>query len=221
MSFWGSLSSHFGIFFNIFLYAILLKNRKGIYMKAIWQMWESEVSEIDVTRIIKECEYYNPIEAQVGIGADGKKEKEVRSSIVRWINPQDKNSKFIKDLIWEYAQQANREVFNVDIREIYDIQYTIYEAKDEGHYNWHFDTFWANPTSWDRKLSVTIQLSDSEEYEGGDFLLDPQYEPPSAASLRKKGTILVFPSPIRHSVQKVTKGTRKSLVAWIEGPKWK
>ena len=40
-------------------------------MKAIWQMWASEVSELDVSRIIKECELYNPLEAQVGLGEYG------------------------------------------------------------------------------------------------------------------------------------------------------
>lgn len=190
-------------------------------MKAIWQMWASEVSELDVSRIIKECELYNPLEAQVGLGEDGSKQDQVRSSIVRWVDPNDKNSKFITNLLWDYAEAANREAFGVDIRRIYDIQYTIYDSEDDGHYDWHYDTFWGNQTTWDRKLSITIQLSDSADYEGGDFLLDPQYEAPNAETLRKKGTILVFPSPIKHSVQKVTKGVRKSLVAWIEGPKWK
>ena len=73
----------------------------------------------------------------------------------------------------------------------------------------------------DRKLSVTIQLSDSNDYEGGDFVFDQEYQSPDPKALRKKGTILVFPSPIRHAVKPVTKGTRKSLVAWVEGPKWK
>ena len=111
--------------------------------------------------------------------------------------------------------------FGVDLTDVWDIQYTIYDAKDDGHYDWHFDTFWGNESSSDRKLSVTIQLSDSDDYEGGDFLFDPQYEPPDKMSLRKKGTVLVFPSPIKHKVEKVTKGIRKSLVAWVEGPKWR
>tara|TARA_Y100000033_G_C2731307_1_gene103591 strand:+ start:41 stop:613 length:573 start_codon:yes stop_codon:yes gene_type:complete len=190
-------------------------------MKAIWQMWESDIPETQVQRIIKECEYYTPMEAQVGMGEDGNKKDAVRSSIVRWVNGKDQNSKFIYDLIWNYADQANRIAFGVDIREIYDIQYTIYDSKDEGHYDWHYDTFWGNNTLNDRKLSVTIQLSDTNDYEGGNFLLDSQYEAPNPESLRKKGTVLVFPSTISHKVEKVTKGVRKSLVAWIEGPKWR
>lgn len=190
-------------------------------MKAIWQLWKSELTDETVERIINECMFYPSTEAKTGQGQDAKNNKDIRRSIVRWIDPNDQGSKFIKDLIWHYASHANRNAFGVDITNIYDIQYTIYEGDQEGYYNWHFDTFWANESTNDRKLSVTIQLSDDKDYDGGDFLIDPQYEQPNAQDLRKKGSILVFPSVIRHMVKPVTKGTRKSLVAWIEGPKWK
>ena len=42
----------------------------------------------------------------------------------------------------------------------------------------------------DRKLSMTIQLSDSNEYEGGDFVLrDETQNFPDKEQLRKKGTV--------------------------------
>ena len=190
-------------------------------MRAIWHIFKGELSEEQVANIITECEYYQPQEAQTGLGADGKKNESVRRSEVRWIDTGDTGSKFIMDILNYYVSQANRMSFGVNIADTYDVQYTKYKAKDKGFYDWHFDTFWANTSEYDRKLSVTIQLSDSDEYEGGDFKIDPQYIPPDNKELRKKGTILVFPSVIRHMVTPVTKGERKSLVAWIEGPKWK
>lgn len=190
-------------------------------MKSIWQLWSQVIDPGVVDKIIKECEYYSPVEANTGQGKDAQKNKKVRSSEVRWINPTDTNSKFITDLLWEYVDNANRMAFGVDVSKIYDIQYTKYHAEKNGHYDWHFDTFWGNNSEWDRKLSITIQLSDPKDYEGGEFLLDPQYEQPDPKAIKQKGTILVFPSPILHKVMPVTKGTRKSLVAWVEGPKWK
>ena len=190
-------------------------------MKAIWQMWESEIDDLQIAKIIQECEFYDPQVAKTGLGDDGQVDSHTRRSIVRWVNPQDKNSKFITELLWYYANLANRAVFGVNLSEIYDIQYTIYDSKDEGHYEWHYDTFWGNERLYDRKLSITVQLSDGDDYEGGDFILDRQYYAPDPMALRKKGTILVFPSPIKHKVTKVIKGTRKSLVAWVEGPKWR
>lgn len=183
-------------------------------------MWESELSDDTVQKIIQECEYYTPQEAHVG-NEQSKAKDEVRSSTVRWVDPNDPNSQFIKKLLMLYAKRANRDAFGVSINDVYDIQYTIYDAKDDGHYDWHFDTFWGNSGLNDRKLSITIQLSDDKDYKGGNFVLDQQYDQPPQKALRKKGTVLVFPSPILHKVEKVTKGTRKSLVAWIEGPKWR
>lgn len=74
----------------------------------------------------------------------------------------------------------------------------------------------------DRKLTFVLQLSDPSEYDGGRFefggnvplQLDPK-------DFLPKGSILVFPSLFQHRVTEVTRGTRHSLVGWIEGPKWR
>jgi PKHD-type hydroxylase len=66
-----------------------------------------------------------------------------------------------------------------------------------------------------RKLSLVLLLND--EFEGGDFeLLWPGNKIPL-----KKGRVILFPSILMHRVKPVTKGTRKSLVAWMQGPNFK
>ena len=82
-----------------------------------------------------------------------------------------------------------------------------------------------------RKLSFSIQLSDPEDYEGGelefkvnkygsekrgDFALDETFFAPN-----KKGTIIIFDSRVKHRVCEVKSGVRKSLVGWVVGPRWK
>ena len=190
-------------------------------MRQLWQLWEKGISQADIQSIISECETYTPMDAMVGLGQDGKEESRVRKSVVRWINKDDINSRFIYNLLWQYANEANRNPFGVEIRDIFDIQYTIYEGTANGFYDWHIDTFWANDSEWDRKLSITVQLSNPSDYEGGDFMIEPQYEQPNPHSLKQQGTVFVFPSTLRHQVTPVTSGVRKSLVAWVEGPKWK
>ena len=77
-----------------------------------------------------------------------------------------------------------------------------------------------------RKLSVSVQLSHGTDYEGGDMEFTDLPSDQSHKELniwtnpefRKKGTVIVFPSFIRHRVTPVTKGTRYSAVAWINGP---
>ena len=101
-----------------------------------------------------------------------------------------------------------------------DIQFTEYLATENGHYNWHHDIDWQNNNGYDRKLSVTVQLSEPSEYEGGNFVFD-EVDSPDSNILKQKGTVLVFPSYLRHRVEPVTKGVRRSLVSWFEGPSWR
>jgi PKHD-type hydroxylase len=72
-----------------------------------------------------------------------------------------------------------------------------------------------------RKLSVTVSLSDPKEYEGGNLKFDlgphrsDRYH--TCEEIRPRGSIIVFPSHIQHQVTPVTRGTRYSLVAWNLG----
>ena len=183
-------------------------------------MWSGALDDKIVSDIITECEYYKPQSATMA--HDGSiTNSEYRTSELRWIDKNDVNSKFIADTLWNYAQEANRKSFGFHIDLIKEIQYTTYRAEEGGKYDWHHDTFWGNPTMYDRKLSVVVQLTDPSEYEGGEFELDAQYNQPNPTDLKKKGTIIVFPSFINHRVTQVTSGVRKSLVTWIEGPKFK
>ena len=70
----------------------------------------------------------------------------------------------------------------------------------------------------DRKLSISIQLSDKLDYEGGNFEFE---DITSSMDFKEIGTIIIFPSYLRHRVTKVTSGIRRSLVAWFYGPNWK
>ena len=70
---------------------------------------------------------------------------------------------------------------------------------------------------------MTIQLSDSNEYEGGDFEFDNDIVPNNFDKniIREKGRVLIFLLFLPHKVTPVTKGVRKSLVTWMEGPAWR
>ena len=71
-----------------------------------------------------------------------------------------------------------------------------------------------------RKLSFVVQLSNHDDYEGGNLqLLDEAGN--SYIAPRKRGTVILFDSRTSHRVLKVTKGTRKSIVGWTVGPRWK
>ncbi len=63
-----------------------------------------------------------------------------------------------------------------------------------------------------------VQLSESDSYEGGDLIFDlPPELCPDKELMRKQGTIIIFPSFVRHMVTPVTEGERHAMVSWIEG----
>jgi PKHD-type hydroxylase len=138
---------------------------------------------------------------------------DVRVSSIRWISSPE-----IKDLLWSYVRRANYDAFNVDVDNNCEVQYTEYHASAGGHYDWNQDVHWNGQADNDRKISVTVQLSDADNYQGGNFEFD---ELKTNADFRSKGTVLVFPSYIRHRVLPVSSGVRQSLVAWFKGPRWK
>ena len=110
---------------------------------------------------------------------------------------------------------ANKENFGFRLNNFYELQYTEYHSSEQGFYDWHQDIVWLQPTESQRKISVTVQLSDDDDYEGGDFEFNKDLPQPS--DIRTRGTVIVFPSFLYHRVTEVTKGERKSLVAWYEG----
>ena len=78
-----------------------------------------------------------------------------------------------------------------------------------------------------RKLSMTINLSPEDSYEGGDLLIDLGEHHESGdnihtvSKIKPQGSVCVFPSFMPHCVTPVTKGVRYSLVMWLLGRPFK
>jgi PKHD-type hydroxylase len=184
-------------------------------MNQLWQLWRGLLTDKQCDRLIDLSRQYEPINATIGQDDKNKIDEGYRRSTVRWVS----NNKEIRDLMWYHAEEANRNAFGFDISLIRDIQFTEYNADVNAKYDWHIDTFWGNSKPFDRKISVVVQLSDPNDYEGGEFELDRAYEQP--VGFEERGSIFVFPSFLHHRVTPVTKGTRYSLVSWIEGKNFK
>lgn len=132
---------------------------------------------------------------------------------IAYINPQP-YSKWLYDLLFPLALEANEKVFHFDIDIVTDsIHYVIY-PEDGGHLDWHMDVgaFGVNK----RKLAMTVQLSDSSDYEGGDFQIWMGGEDYLTVP-REKGDVIVFPSFCMHRVTPITRGERRCLVFWTGG----
>jgi len=81
------------------------------------------------------------------------------------------NDSILESLLMEKAQLANKEAFwNVDINRIQKPQHSEYP--EGGHYDWHTDQFLMPVNEEVRKISMTLFLSDPNEYEGGELDLE-------------------------------------------------
>ncbi len=67
-----------------------------------------------------------------------------------------------------------------------------------------------------RHLSIIMNLND--DYEGGDLVFTDQKEKEIKKLKLSKGSVVFFPSSFMypHSIQPITKGTRYSIVAWLQ-----
>ena len=145
----------------------------------------------------------------------GSKE-ELRKSRVGWI-PMDQNFLWLHAKLGEMVNIANKELWGFDILGMAEqIQYAEY-PQNGGHYDWHMDT---GPDKFSRrKISITVQLSDPSEYEGGDLQI--KINAGQSDTPKGLGNVVIFPSYLLHRVTPVTKGLRRSLVLWITGPAFK
>ena len=165
--------------------------------------------------------------------------KEKRNSQNAWIP----SNHWVAGFLWHYVCRANKENFLYDLTAIdgESLQYTRYDVGQ--YYKWHHDAgietaykpialgnrsepdersqdFINTNIEYVRKLSFALQLSDPDDYEGGNVqLMDEAGN--SYIAPRQKGSIMLFDSRTPHRVHKVTRGVRKSIVGWVVGPRWK
>ena len=136
------------------------------------------------------------------------------------------NDWWIQRHIFPAIQEANVVAkWNLSITGHESMQFTKYNKGQ--FYDWHYDS-WVDPyeNNTVRKLSVTVSLSDENDFEGGDLefaIQDNNAKKPlkkilrTCHEVRKKGSLVVFPSFLWHRVTPVIRGTRYSLVIWSTG----
>jgi PKHD-type hydroxylase len=148
-------------------------------------------------------------------GKEGTEKNETRNSTVRWIDYQDPRLSWLTDELGRMSIEANKQLFQLDLYGFTEkLQFTEYEGKGS-HYDWHPDI---GPRMNKRKLSIVIQLSDEEDYEGGGLVINTgNIVTPS----KKQGSVILFPSFLLHKVEPLKSGNRYSLVCWISGTPWR
>lgn len=147
------------------------------------------------------------VESPVKAGVTGR-DTDQRATLIHPIPLTDGSENLYKQIADRVAR-ANQFGYDFDIAGLFgDLQ--LLEYGEGAKYDWHIDIGPGHAAH--RKLSVIIQLSDPNSYEGGDVIFKASEREHTLP--RDRGTIAIFPSYILHKVTPVTKGTRYSLVTW-------
>ena len=153
-----------------------------------------------------------------GVGAEGSANKpSIRRSETSWIAGSLKHLDIYIPIL-QLINKVNTDFYNFDLMEPESFQITKYDEKNQGFYKPHEDGFYDGPKEqFVRKLSVSIQLTAPEYYEGGTFEFPDDKDSFVVEDSLEQGTAIFFPSYMKHGVVPVTKGTRYSLVCWVLG----
>ena len=142
-------------------------------------------------------------------------DKKIRSATEYSLSPNE-NTEWIFQRIIDIVKTVNDDYFKYDISHLcVPISLMCYDSDREisGHYDWHRDVGDGNTST--RKISITIQLSDENDYEECDLIV---VDSGQHVAVREQGSISLFPSYVMHRVNPVENGKRYALVTWIHGP---
>ena len=116
----------------------------------------------------------------------------------------------------KYFHNLNNQFWNYDLKNLFEFQLIKYDVG--GNYHWHCDYGISPKRGMSRKLSMSIQLTPPEQYEGGELQV-VDYANHTLMIPGDMGTVVVFDSKLAHKVWPVTWGQRISLVGWANGPR--
>ena len=118
----------------------------------------------------------------------------------------------------DYFHSLNNKFWKYDLEDVFEFQLIKYDIG--GNYNWHCDYGTAERPGLIRKLSMSIQLTQPEEYHGGELQV-VDYSNRTITIPTHLGTVVVFDSKLPHKVWPVAWGQRISLVGWANGPRFR
>jgi hypothetical protein len=159
-------------------------------------------------------EYVNSIEKFYHEEFDVSDKISYRQCEIHFPTP-EQNPRLYK-IIFGIFNQINNQYYKYDLDNSLEIQIVKYNPG--GNYNWHCDYGLSSNPNADRKLSMSIQLSEKNEYEGCDLIICDQSR--QYHTLKKEmGCGMVFDSKSPHKVTPLIKGVRYCLVSWMHGPR--
>ncbi len=135
---------------------------------------------------------------------------------------------WVAGMLAHFVHCANKETFKYDLRQwSAEPQFIIYDEPGD-HYDWHCDVAKDDfNVEYIRKLTAVLCLSSKDDYEGGELhvAMTPTDMVDGFANADKFkldiGEVLIFPTDSLHRVTPLISGTRKILIGWMGGPRFR
>ena len=178
-------------------------------------VWKDVFTPAELDRIVAHGDGLAPMRAQLEHGRDSAAHQ--RITRVAWME-RNADTEWLFARLEEIVLRLNGEIYKYELYGLVEsLQYTVYQGDEGGHYNWHVDL--GDHSLEPRKISLSLQLSDPNDYKGGLLILEAGDGAYPAETAR--GTVIAFPSYVLHRVTPTESGIRKSLVIWVGGPEFR
>ena len=116
---------------------------------------------------------------------------------------------WVVDRLRTASRQVNSEWYEFNLTETQPDRIAFVHYPLGGFFGPHVDNL-GSPKLMYKKLTCVVQLSDPDSYEGGELRISHENDPMP----KHRGTMICFPTYVRHMVEPVTKGERFILVNW-------
>jgi PKHD-type hydroxylase len=183
---------------------------------APFHVWENAFTPAELDSIEAYCDGLKPGRGTVKSDGAIMTYDEIRVAKTADITPTPAIS-WLYQRVERMLRTLNDQTYKFDLTGFSEpFQYIVYNGEEGGHFTWHVDN---GHLPAPRKLSASLQLTDSGLYEGCD--LELQGGSQIEAAPRTRGALVVFPSYVLHRVTPIRSGTRKAVVIWSTGPNFR
>jgi PKHD-type hydroxylase len=178
--------------------------------------WHGLFSAAELDRLERYCDGLVLEQAKL----TGYGDSSIRATKVAWVYRNAETEDLYRKMEG-IVLRLNAEHFRSDLSGLTTLQYAVYQEAEGGFFDWHNDygRDRNDPGQEPRKLTLSLQLSDAGAYEGCD--LEVRAAHPIDVAARTRGALAAFRANALHRVTPITRGMRKSLVAWAAGPEYR
>ena len=188
-------------------------------MKYLWMSYDDvltneqcdELIQIAHTQGFKHAAIGN--DEEIRLKQSGYIDEDIRKAQIALI-PYKKH-KWLENALITTLRDCNANL-QFDLDGFMDLQVIKYDV--DSFFLPHLDILTIN-SDMQRKVTFVIQLSNPDDYVGGDLCVWTKKEEDRMS--RKKGSLHAFPSYLLHEVTPILSGTRYVLIGWCFGPEFK